>query len=182
MSEEIKNNNWATPDEDAVPTTVVSGGTADPLDIDVNDIKTGYPIITAGLYDMVLEATLEDNKDKTGKNIVLKHKTTRVAKTPQGEEIEPGRVVITKWIPVTPISRPGKTPYDASSIARAIAAPAQACQPPITGTPRLIIANPTVFNGKVVRCKVVISPERVDKDTGRAYDESNDIVKYLKVS
>lgn len=89
MSEEIKNNNWATPDEDAVPTTLSNGGTADPLDIDVNDIKTGYPIITAGLYDMVLEATLEDNKDKTGKNIVLKHKTTRVAKTPQGEESNP---------------------------------------------------------------------------------------------
>ena len=59
--------------------------------MDFSETETGFPIIAAGLYEFeISEIKAEENKARTGHNIVIKLALTQPAKTPKGADIQPG--------------------------------------------------------------------------------------------
>lgn len=61
------------------------------LDVDLSQVDTTIPVLTAGLYDLRVEAiTKEENKAKTGFNAKLKLTTTTVATDKNDKPVKEG--------------------------------------------------------------------------------------------
>jgi len=144
---------------DAAEGTLASAPGAGLLDDDLSDVDTSFPLLAEGVYDMVIkEVKLEENKAKTGNNVVIKVATTVPAKSVKGEHLNPG-MVLTNYISTVEV--PGK--YDRDAIKRNLATFVQA-----TGLGGAI--NPMDrFKDKIVRCKVKVRPPEGQ------YEAANDI-------
>lgn len=144
--------------------------TNDPLNTNVNDVNTDYPMLPDSYYMFRLEATKTPNKAGTGDNLVVKHILIDGAQDIKGEPVSPG-FVITSYVSLTETSGGnGKQPYTIDNIKKGVAKIAKAAQ--VNATVRQIIDNPAVLNGKAVRAKVTTS-----KETGE-FPASNRINSY----
>lgn len=143
----------------------------DPLDTNVNDVNTDYPILPASHYMFRLdECAKTPNKAGTGDNLVVKHKLIDGAQDVKGEPVSPG-FVITSYISLTETTGGnGKQPYTIDNIKKSVSRVAKAAG--INATVREIINNPAILNGKAVRAKVGISKETSE------YPASNNINGY----
>jgi len=132
--------------------TASSGAMADPLDTNVNDIDTSYPLIAPTYYMMKLEGCkVEPNSKGTGENLVLPHKTTEKCQDTKGNEVLPGHTT-TRWVSLTETE---KRSIDA--IKKDVARVAKAFG--VNATVRQIITNPTILDGKTARTKVTVKKE-----------------------
>lgn len=141
----------------------------DPLDTNVNDVDTSYPLIPATYYVMKIDsAKVEPNKKGTGDNILVSFKTTERCQDIKGNDV-PAGLAIRQYISIT------ETPqYDVNSIKRSVASLAQAAG--VSATVREIINNPATLEGKLVRVKV-----KVNKETSE-YSASNGIAGYAPLN
>lgn len=146
---------------------------ADPLDTNVNDIDTSYPILPASQYQFKLEGCKrEPTRDNDGERLTIPHKLTEAAQDKKGEPVAPGHQ-ITSYIGLTErLGVPGKQDYTINSIKKSIARLAKAAG--VNATVRAIIDNPSILDGKVVIAKV-----RVNKETAE-FPESNSIGGYVE--
>lgn len=142
----------------------------DPLDTNINDVNTDYPILPASHYMFRIEAEKKVNKAQTGDNLVVKHILTEGAQDIKGEPVSPG-FVITSYISLTETQGGnGKQPYTIDNIKKGVARVAKAAG--VSATVRQIMDNPTILNGKSVRANVGISKETSE------YPASNKINGY----
>jgi hypothetical protein len=140
---------------------------ADPLDTNVNDIDTSYPLLPATYYMMKLEGCkVEPNSKGTGENLVLPHKTIEKAQDVKGNEVQPG-LVVTRWVSLTETD---KRTIDA--IKKDVARIAQAFG--VNATVRQIINSPASLDGKTARTKVTVKKETDE------FPASNGIGGYAK--
>lgn len=130
----------------------------DPLDTNVNDVNTDYPVLPASYYLFKLdECSKAPNKAGTGDNLIIPHKLLEPAQDIKGEPVSPG-FVISQYISLAETSGGnGKQPYTTENIKKAVAKLAKAAG--INATVRQIIDSPAMLNGKSVRAKVTISKE-----------------------
>jgi len=131
---------------------------ADPLDTNVNDVNTDYPLLPASYYLMQLDnCTKQPNKHGTGDNLVIPHKLTEAAQDTKGEPVAPG-LIITQYVSLVETSGGnGKQAYTIESIKKGVSRIAKAAG--VNATVRQIIDNPAMLNGKQVRAKVTVSKE-----------------------
>lgn len=130
----------------------------DPLDTNVNDIDTSYPVIPAGLYDLrVKSVKREPTKDGTGERLTIALELTAPTVSTTGQPINVGHQ-ITHYVGITPKeATDGKRAYGNTEIAKSLASIAKAAG--ILCTPRDILSNPVILEGKTVRTKVGVSKE-----------------------
>jgi len=145
----------------------------DPLDTKVDDIDISYPIIPAGLYDLVIDkVSVEENKDKDGKNFVLSLKTQSPVQSIKGNPVAAGFQLT--YI----ISLKESEKYTLVDIGKRIATVAKAAG--VFGvSPRDIINDPTRLKGRVVTAKVQVSQERTDPRSGRIYEPRSEIASFV---
>lgn len=134
---------------------------ADPLDTNVNDIDTNYPLLPDSHYMFRLtDCAKVPNKAGTGDNLVVKHSLIDAAQDIKGEPVNPG-FVITSYVSLTETAGVnGKQPYTIDNIKKGVARIAKAAG--VNATVRQIIDNPTILNGKAVRAKVTTSKETAE--------------------
>lgn len=139
-----------------------SAGEPDPLAMPTGDVDISRPIIPAANYEMeVTSATVADNKDKTGKNLVLKLKNTRAVRSTKGDELPPGQVVLTQYVSLTVTDK-----RTSKNIAQDIARTSRGLGLPPQVTGRDIINNPSVLNGKTGLFKIKVSQETAEYAEG----------------
>src|ERR1044072_25501 len=116
----------------------------DPLDTNVEDVDVSYPIIPAGLYDLRIDkVSVEENRDKTGKNFVIVLKTQQAITDIKGNPV-PAGFQLSNIISLTESEK-----YTAVDIGKRLAPVAQAAQ--LRGvTPRELINNPMPLKDRVV--------------------------------
>jgi hypothetical protein len=133
----------------------------DPLDTNVNDINTKYPLIPAGTVTemRIKDAKLDANKAGDGQNLVLAFETIKELMSTDNESIPPG-LTISHYIPINPKHTEGKQPYTLDQIKKAIAMVAQSAH--MNCSVKDIITNPAILTGKVVNVKVSISKETAE--------------------
>ena len=136
------------------------GMMADPLDCNVNDIDTSYPVIPATHYDMQLgECTLKENKKATGQNLVVPHKLMANAQDIKGNAVNKG-YTITSYISIQPQEKKDGTWTTIDDVKREVAKVAKAAG--VNATVKQIIMTPSLLNGKIVKANVGISKETDD--------------------
>ncbi len=148
------------------------GGTtmADPLDTNVHDIDTSYPVIPARHYDMQLgECVIKRNKKEDGDNLVIPHKLMEATQDIKGNAVNKG-YQITSYVSCQPSQKKDGTWTTIDDVKRAVAAVAKAAG--VNATVRQIITTPSLLNGKTVKANVGISKETDD------YPASNKIKGY----
>jgi hypothetical protein len=76
------------------------------LNIDLTDVSTTMPVLSSGLYNMVIsDMEVQENKKKTGNNLVVTFKTTTAETSVQAmekgeaDDLKPGYPV-KKWYPL----------------------------------------------------------------------------------
>lgn len=149
--------------------TSVQTPVIDPMDQSCDDIDTSYPILPAANYPMVCtSAKVEDNKAKTGQNLVTKWKNRDAAKTSKGKEVAPGEVVLTSYSSLTVTEN--LTP---SRIAKNLTIIAKACRIGKVTTPRALQQDPSVLVDKEAVVKVSLQAESAD------FPESNKIAGFV---
>lgn len=133
----------------------------DPLNTNVNDIDTNYPLLPDSYYMFRLtDCAKVPNKAGTGDNLVVKHSLIDAAQDIKGEAVNPG-FVITSYVSLTETSGGnGKQPYTIDNIKKGVARIAKAAG--VNATVRQIIDNPAILNGKAVRAKVTTSKETAE--------------------
>ena len=144
------------------------GRFVDPLDANVDDVDTSYPVLAQGNYNLrIKSAKKQPNKAQTGENLVIAFETIDSARSNKGVDIAPG-FVITHYISVTPREPEGeKRGYTVEDIKKSVAELAKAAK--VKGSVREIIDNAVQFEGTVVNAKVKIQPEQ------NGFPESNRI-------
>lgn len=149
----------------------------DPLDTNVNDVDTSYPLLPAAYYSFKLEGCKkEQNKKGTGDNLVIPHKTVEATRDVKGQDVAPG-LVITTYCSLTETAggeldakgKPKKA-YTIDDIKKNVARVAKAAG--VNATVRQIINSPSLLDGHVVKAKVKINPENDE------FSASNGIQKY----
>lgn len=149
---------------------------ADPLDTNVNDIDTSYPVLPATHYMLKIEgAKVEPTKNNDGNRLTIPFRTVEKVQDKKGNEVLPGHQ-ITHYIGVTErpehLDEKGRTiaAYTLDSIKKSIARVAKAAG--VSATVRQILDNPAMLDGKIVRAKV-----KVNKETDQ-FAESNSIASF----
>jgi hypothetical protein len=74
----------------------------------LKDVETGIPVLATGTYLARISVTVEDNKAKTGQNLVVKHKILdpEVVKGDDGKVLENhGQCMVTRWISLVPTDK-----------------------------------------------------------------------------
>lgn len=141
-----------------------AGITDDPLSTNVSDIDLSRPLAPASNYELsITDAKLEDNKKKDGQNLVIKTKSTREIKSVKGDIMPAGSLVLTQYVSLTPSEK-----YTNKMIAQGIARLAKGLGLPGSITPRDVINNPTMLNGKFGIFKVKINQETAEFPEGNA--------------
>lgn len=131
---------------------------ADILSVDLSGVDTSFPLLPAGLYDLVVDGVkVEPNKAGNGRNVVIALKTTTDTTSVKGEALNKG-FPITTYISLTPAEK-----YNEASIKRGLALFQQACG--IKGQFQPV----SQYKDKIVRCKVTIRPAKGE------FEESNSI-------
>jgi hypothetical protein len=129
------------------------------LSTDMSKVDTSFPLIKEGLYDVVVDdISLVDNKAKTGKNIMIKLKTTAQTQDVKGNVMNPG-MVLTTYIALAESEK-----YDKEAIKRNVATFVQSVGQGITQ-----LAPLDQFKGKIVRVKVKVRPPEGQ------YEAANDV-------
>lgn len=147
---------------------------ADPLDTNVSDISTAYPTLVAQQYELrIAKADKGPNKAQNGELITFTMETTGAARSTKNEDVGPGHKMM-HYVGVTPrtASEPGKRDYTNQDIAKGLAGIAKAAG--LNATPRDIINNPKMLEGKVVLAKVKVAPETPE------FPETNRIGDFLE--
>ena len=140
-----------------------SEGIVDPLDTNVNDIDTSFPVIMPGIVEMVVDSAEKTlTKDGVSEQIVMKLKTTGETRSIKGDVINAG-YPLTKRMMVTP-----KGGMTVDMIKRGVAQVAKGLG--ISGTVRDIINNPAMLVGKVAPWTVVVR-----KPTAEYPNPANDV-------
>lgn len=149
-----------------------NGGMAidnDPLNTNVDDINTDYPVLPAGHYNLRAEdCVVEPNKKGTGNNLVVPVVTMEEYRDLKGESVAPG-MKITTYISLAETAggelnsatgKPKKA-YTIDDIKKGVARVAKALG--VQATVRQIIDNPAMLNGKVVsNQKVKVNAETAE--------------------
>lgn len=149
------------------PDNVISLGI---LDRDLSQVNTSMPILRDGIYDVeVSRVELAETSDQQGKMLRLVFKTTAPSQAVSGDMINAGFPLYHNFL-LTP-----KGGMTEEMIVRNLAAFAQSAG--------VATINPVdQLRGRMVRVRVVVVPERKDRNTGRTYPPSNEIHTFLKVS
>jgi hypothetical protein len=145
----------------------------DPLDVNVNDIDTSRPILPAKMYDLrVKSAKREPTKANDGsERLTIVLETTGPETSTRGEPVPAGHQLF-HYIGVT--ERPADGPkraYTNADIAKGVAGISKAAG--LNESPRAIIANPAVLEGKVIPTKVKINAET------KEFPESNGVSEFI---
>lgn len=136
------------------------GGSSDPLDENINDVNTDYPILPASWYVFRIDgAKKEPNRAGTGENLVVPLKLVEPAQDKKGETVSPG-MVLTHRCSVTPTEK-----YTVDMLKKNVSRLAKAAG--LICTVRDIINNPSMLDGKALKVKV-----KVNKETSE-FPESN---------
>lgn len=160
MNRNIKQTPWAsftsdsgtdssggTSDVQTSPTTII---TSDPLDTPVGDIDISYPLIPPNITEFVcVEADVQDNKAKTGKNLVLTWENTRELTSTKGDILPPGNIKLKEYLSTVPTKD-----FTPKMIGQRFAKLARGAGLPAALTVRDIMNNPTVIKGKIANYKV----------------------------
>lgn len=137
-------------------------GGGDPLDTNVNDIDTSFPLLPATIYELRVEKATTEPTSKGGQQIVMKMKTTQETTSVKGDAV-PAGFPLTKRIAVTETPR-----YTSRQIGQAIARVGKGLG--VNATPREIINSPTMLEGKIATWNVTIR-----KATAEYPNPSNDV-------
>ena len=161
-----KNKHNVLLDNTAVDSTGVADAAADPLSTPSSDIDISRPIAMAANYEMsVKEAKIEPKKDDASRsNIVLKMVNVKEARSTKGQVIEPGHLVLTKYLPTQATDKMSIT-----AVGQGIAKHIRGLGLPASLSPRDAINNPSVFAGKTGLFKVKIKKETAE------YTEGNEL-------
>lgn len=138
---------------------------ADPLDTNVNDVDTSYPILPAASYSFKLDGCkVQRNKANTGDILVVPHKLNEKTQDRKGNDVFPGLTIIHR-VSIT------ETPeYTTENIKKNVARLGKAAN--VSATVRQIMNSPSLLDGKIVQAKV-----KVNKETSE-FPESNGIAGY----
>lgn len=150
----------------------VAGGNGvelDPLSTPVGDVDLSRPIAPPANYEMSIpEASVGPNKAQTGRNLVLKCKSTKEIKSVKGDIMPAGSLVLTKHLPLQASDK-----MSIKQVSQSIARWARGFGLPPTLSAADIIANPTVFNGRTGLVKVAHKQETSEFPEG---NEIKDVV------
>ena len=136
------------------------------LDEDLSTVDTSRPILREGLYDLAVVAAVQDvSKDGKKINLNVKLKTVRNEKT---KDSPPQDVAAGFPLRKHTISLSETPEYTQDSIRKAVAEFVQGCN-----MQRLYPLSQ--FDGALVTAKVIVEPERRNKETGELYPEGNKI-------
>lgn len=146
----------------------------DPLDVNIEDIDTSYPILPSGLYDLKIGMVKrEPTKDNTGERLTVPLTTTTNHNSVKGEMV-PAGLKITHYIGLTPREgHDGKRDYTIQDVRKGVASICKAAG--VGGTIKTTVDNPSILDGHVVRTKIGIQKETAE------YPESNRVMGFLTV-
>ena len=137
----------------------------DPLATPVGEVDLSYPILPAANYEMTIaEASLVDNKAQTGKNLLLKWKTAKEARSTKGEVLAAGQVTISQYIGLATSDK-----YTNEMIKKSIARVAKGAGLNASLSARDVINNPSMLVSKTALVKVAVKQETAE------YPEGNEI-------
>lgn len=144
--------------------------TFDILNEDLSGVDTTLPLIVEGIYDLaVFKLSKDPSKDGTKENLNIVLHTTETANTTTRDTVQKGFPLF-HVISLTPTEK-----YTVEQIKRKLAEFTQAVGVPSINPMESIV-------GRVVRTKVIVEPERTNKETGQTYDARNSVKMFLKVS
>jgi len=156
------------------------------LDLDLNSVDTSFPIIKAGIYDMVIkESSVADNKASDGKNWVFKLATTIPTDGVKGEKFDIGHIV-TSQLSLKTKSEKKTEDQMKEIIVKNAARILQAIRPPVTGITGKDLFDGSfevkckALQGRMIRVKLDALPERKDKESGKTLSPTNDIAQFIK--
>jgi hypothetical protein len=146
----------------------------DPLDTNVNDIPTGYPLLPGGIMDLrIKSAVKEPTKKNDGERITFTLETFTETKDTKQQVVAPGWQV-KHYVGITTRASEGdKRAYTNADIAKNLAEIGKSAG--LNASPRDIINNPAQLDGKIVRVNL-----KVNKAT-EEFDESNRVGSFLVV-
>lgn len=142
------------------------------LDEDLSSIDTSFPIVKEGIYDLELMTVEEvSTKDQQGSMVKIKFALTEDAQGVSGDVVNKGYPIFHQIV-VTP-----KGGLTMEMVKKSLASVLQPM-----GMKSLRDLLTAGKQGKIVRVKLVVQPERKDKETGKTYPARNEIKTFLKVS
>lgn len=161
----------------------------DPLDTPCDDIDISYPLLAASNYHMgVKKAVRKFSKkqteagtdgltaDKDGGVLHVQWENLDQQQSTKGEVITARQLVITEYIPLLPTEATAeKKAYTTGDIAKRLTKLKKAVGLPGAITPRDIMSNPSMLDGRPsnVPVKVAVKKETAD------FPESNEIKGYV---
>lgn len=142
-----------------------------PLDCDLTQIDTSMPLLAPATLDLkIAKVELKKTKDGLTDMLNIEHKTVDMAKSVKDETLHPG-VTLFNTLCLQP-----RGALTAEMVRRSGAELAQAAK--VDPTFRFLQHYKTL-EGKVVRAKVEVAPEGVDKN-GKAFRAKNVVAYYVK--
>lgn len=145
---------------------------APPLDMDLNSIKTDFPLLAPGIYDLQI-AKVEAKTSKANSPMLhLELRTTAAGVAQDGTQLGPGTVIFDNLN----LAPSGKSTWEI--VLRNVASVTQACG--IATTWGDFQGNAVaLLTGKIPRCKVGIEPAGTDKN-GKSFKAKNVVEVWMK--
>lgn len=141
-----------------------------PLDMDLTTVKTDFPLLADGHYDLVIKKSEVATSSKGGKMWKLELKTITPALSRTGEQIAPGSTVFDQAM----LEATGNSTNEI--VQRGVGAVLQAILPPGSGINfGNIQQNIPTFTGKTLRAQIGYEPAQ------KGYREKNVVAKYVKL-
>lgn len=143
------------------------------LDTDLGTVNTAMPLVSPDLMELKVEkAEIVATKDGLGKMLSLELSTTTPQQSPEGETISPG-VRVFHSVLYTP-----KGKMTADMVKRSMGEVVQAAGMSVKLGE--IEQWHKQLEGKVLKCRVIIEPERTNAATGETYRARNAVKTFLK--
>jgi hypothetical protein len=157
------------------------------LDLDLNKVDTSFPVVKAGIYDVIIkEIAVVDNKAADAKNLELKLSTTTQVQGVKGESFDVGHVINYRLSLKTKTDKLSEDKM-VEIVYKGVAKLLQAVRPPVDGLKVRDIFDGSLevkckaLAGRQLRIKLDALPERRDKDTQKTLAPSNDVAQFIKV-